>query len=101
MLLWICNTILALCAFFFLANWAGLLWAIFSRKSFSFAPPLLAGVVAIIAMWLHPDSLVHHFAWMPLLADPSITLALVGIALTSALKKWRAVRQRRKAPPLE
>ena len=77
---YICNAVIIVSGIFILGNWSGLVGSYYSKKNYSFAPPFLAGLAAMVAILVHPTSELHRFAWIPLLLDPSIGLALSFLA---------------------
>src|SRR5688500_3434441 len=50
-------------------------------KSFSFCPPFLCGIVGAAACLVCPVPGSWHWAWLPLLIDPSIGLLLLCLPL--------------------
>jgi hypothetical protein len=74
--MWILNAFIVVCAILMLINWLALVSAMRSRRNYSFAPPLLLGIAAAIAVLLHPVHEMRSFAWIPLIVDPSIGLPI-------------------------
>jgi hypothetical protein len=71
--------VLIACAALILLNWVGLLAAIRARRSYSFAPPFVCGILGALAVGLYPRSGVAVFAFVPLVLDPSIIAAVVAL----------------------
>jgi hypothetical protein len=78
----------ALLALLLLANWCGIIGFAIDRfrhpektGGFSFAPPFFGGVLGCIGCLLCPIKGVRGFAWLPLVADPSIFLMTIVLIL--------------------
>jgi len=79
-----CSVVMGLCGLIILLNWGSIINAAIKRQSFSFTPPFLCGIFGFIATLVYPDSQISKFAWVFLLADPSIMFmiwAMLGMAL--------------------
>ena len=63
-----------------MGNWGGLIGSFYSKKNYSFAPPFLAELSAMVAMLVHPNLELHRFSLIPPILDPSIGLALSFLA---------------------
>ena len=67
-------------------NWLSFVgWAIRSRRGgtggLSFGLPVLCGIACAIGCLICPWDDVRRWAWVPLLLDPSIALALVFLSI--------------------
>ena len=71
-----CDATIGVCAALILLNWASLLAAIRAHRNYSFAPPFVCGIVAAVAIALHPHPGLLAFAFIPIVLDPSILAAL-------------------------
>lgn len=79
------NVILGGCALLALLNWMGLFGAIWQKRSYSFAPPLLCGVVGAFVVGFHPDVALRRYFWIPLFLDPSVVA--IALALVNPRRK--------------
>ena len=74
------NVLLGLVALVLLFNWIGLAEAVLSKEGYSFAAPVVFGILGSVLLAVHPNSNMHAYFWAPLVLDPSI--ALVAIVVT-------------------
>ncbi|WP_457322645.1 hypothetical protein [Roseateles sp. P5_E11] len=89
-MIWVFNFGLGVCALLIVANWGSLIDAAFRKRSLSFAPPFLSGLLATLLIAMHPDVEVRAFWWLPLLLDPSIAFALSATAVMALVRRLRA-----------
>jgi len=86
-LLWAVTLMLGVpSALLILLNWLSFIGYVVAvrrghKGSHSFAPPFLCGVAGVIACLVCPRAGVWHWAWVPLILDPSIALLLASSVL--------------------
>jgi len=75
-----------------LGNWLSLIGTLWTRKSTSLVP-LIGGLGCAVACLLCPDERVQSFAWLPLVLDLSISVALPMLMLDglARLVGWRSL----------
>jgi hypothetical protein len=71
-----------------LANWCGMIGYAINRYrhpektgGFSFAPPLIGGILGCVVCVVSPLETMRSFAWVALLLDPSILLLSIALIL--------------------
>ena len=93
---WAFNLGLGICGLFIAANWGSLIDAMFKKRSCSFAPPFLSGLLATLLIATHPDVGLRVFWWIPPMLDPSIAFALSVTAVVALVRRIRAFAGERK-----
>ena len=81
-----------LLALLLLLNWCGLIVAVIhsyrhpeQTGGFSFAPPLIGGVLGCVGCLVCPIEGVSRFAWLPLVLDPSILVTTVFVIIQGGI----------------
>lgn len=86
---WLLGTLIGICAVLMLFNWGGLISAMARRRSYSFAPPILCGILSALSLLIWPGHSLRWWAAVPLFADPSIGLLCIAYALQNLRKYFR------------
>ncbi len=87
MSIWAANVVLGVSAFFIVGNWIGIIGATYTKVSYSFALPFVAGIAGMLAALAHPSPAVSSLAWLPLALDPTIGFALCWFGMAYLKKK--------------
>jgi hypothetical protein len=86
-MLWVLSVLLAALALWvFSGNVIGMIWAARTGKNYSNVP-LLAGLLAVLALLTLPIDGARRFWWLPLIVDYTYFLTLYGVIVHGAFRR--------------